>query len=75
VTNTLDFSKVSVYTGKKAEVINMSSTKDSIQKILEAKRQSTQNQGSKKRADKNLGRGAQTNQSQRTGGSMVNKSV
>jgi len=51
------------------------STKTAIQKMLEEKRQKTQNQGMKKRADKSIGRGSQTNQSQRSGVSMVNKSI
>ena len=54
---------------------SMSSTKDAMKKILEAKQQGTKNQGLKKRADKSMGGGSQTNKSQRSGGSMVNKSV
>ena len=53
----------------------MSSTKDSIKKLLEEKRQGTKNQGSKKQANKNMAANSQTNKSQRTGASMVNKSI
>ena len=53
----------------------MSSTQDSIKKLLEEKRQGTKQQGVKKRADKAMVADSQTNKSQRTGHSMVNKSV
>ena len=53
----------------------MSSTKDSIKKLLEEKRQGTKKQGTQKRAEKNAIAGSQTNKSQRTGPSMVNKSI
>jgi len=53
----------------------MSSTKTAIQKMLEEKRQGTKNQGSKKRADKMLGKAGQTSSNQRSAGSTVNKSV
>jgi len=53
----------------------MSSTQDSIKKLLEEKRQGTKQQGVKKRADKAMVADSQTNKSQRTGPSMVNKSI
>ena len=53
----------------------MSTTKDSIKKMLEEKRQATKNQGSKKRADKNISGNAQTSRAQRSSSSAVNKSV
>jgi len=53
----------------------MSSTKDSIKRLLEEKRQGTKSQGTKKRVDKTMVAGSQTNKSQRTGPSMVNKSI
>ena len=53
----------------------MSTTKSSIQKILEAKRQGTKNQGSKRKADKSLGSQGQTQNQQRSSSSMVNKSI
>jgi len=56
--------------------INMSSTKDSIKKMLEEKRQGTKQQGSgNKKAAKNLGGNAQTSRAQRSSSSAVNKSV
>jgi len=53
----------------------MSSTKESIKKLLEEKRQGTKNQGTKKHANKNMIAGSQTDKGQRTGPSMVNKSI
>lgn len=53
----------------------MPTTKDAMKKLLESKQLGTKNQGAKKRADKSMGGSAQTNKSQRSGGSMVNKSV
>jgi len=53
----------------------MSSTKDSIKKLLEEKRQGTKNQGNKKHADKNKVVKSQTSRSQRNSGSTVNKSI
>ena len=54
----------------------MSTTKDSIKKMLEEKRQGTKNQGSgNKKAAKNLGGNAQTSRAQRSSSSSVNKSV
>lgn len=53
----------------------MSNTKDAIKKMLEQKRQGTKNQAGLKRADKNLGKGGQTSNNQRSAGSTVNKSV
>ena len=53
----------------------MSSTKESIKKILEEKRQGTKNQGIHKKADKTLGRAGQTTNRQRSRSSSVNKSV
>jgi len=53
----------------------MSSTKESIKKLLEEKRQGTKNQGMKKRPESNIAKGSQTDKSQRTNASMVNKSV
>ncbi|MCL1949458.1 MAG: hypothetical protein FWF59_06980 [Turicibacter sp.] len=53
----------------------MTTTKDSIKKMLEQKRQGTKNQGSLKRADKNLGKGGQTSNNQRSAGATVNKSI
>ena len=58
----------------------MSTTKESIKKILEEKRQGTKNQGMKnqgahKKVDKTLGREAQTTRSQRSRSSTVNKSI
>jgi len=53
----------------------MSSTKDSIKKLLEEKRQGTKNQDNKKRADKNISGNAQTGRVQRSSSSAVNKSV
>ena len=54
----------------------MSSTKESIKKMLEEKRQGTKNQGMHKKADKNLGNKAgQTTNNQRSRSSTVNKSV
>ena len=55
--------------------MSMSSTKESIKKMLEEKRQGTKNQGSKKRADKSMVANSQTSRSKRSSSSSVNKSV
>jgi len=53
----------------------MSTTKESIKKMLEEKRQGTKNQGKHKKADKTLGKSGQTTSNQRSRSSSVNKSV
>ena len=56
-------------------VMQMSNTKESIKKMLEEKRQGTKNQGVHQRADKTMGKSAQTTRNQRSRSSTVNKSV
>jgi len=53
----------------------MSSTKESIKKMLEEKRQGTKSQGTHQKADKKLGKTGQTTNNQRHRSSTVNKSV
>ena len=54
----------------------MSTTKESIKKMLEEKREGTKNQGgTHKKADKTLGKVGQTTRNQRSRSSTVNKSV
>jgi len=53
----------------------MSTTKDSIKKMLEEKKQGTKNQGTHKKADKTLGRAGKATNNQRSRSSTVNKSV
>ena len=53
----------------------MSTTKESIKKMLEEKRQGTKNQGTLKKADKKIGGAGKAVNNQRNRSSSVNKSV